>query len=189
MTIKILHKSLQFIIWDGSSSKTNSNERLLSLCHSNDKHGSMWKTLISYDCKFKSKNHCAKLNSHDQQASYWLRSTLPKNICDDIRQLPWSWAKARLLVDFKVLTPVSWPLSQRDETYGHHSARIGKASHTGCFIALLVHLLHRLFFYLLISCSVKNCELSGWFFLSFFFSRKKITKKCIFHQSVKRISK
>lgn len=48
---------------------------------------------------------------------------LQENICDDIRQLPWSWAKARLLVDFEVVTPVSWPLSLRNETYGHHSVR------------------------------------------------------------------
>jgi len=36
---------------------------------------------------------------------------LAENICDDIRQLLWSWAKARLLVDFEVIMPVSWPLS------------------------------------------------------------------------------
>lgn len=56
---------------------------------------------------------------------------VPENICDDIRQLPWSWAKARLLVDFEVVTLVSWPLSQRDETYGHHSVKTGKVYHTG----------------------------------------------------------
>lgn len=63
---------------------------------------------------------------------------IPENICDDIRQLPWSWAKARLLVDFEVVTPVSWPLSQRDETYGHHSVRPEKVYHTDSPVWLTV---------------------------------------------------
>lgn len=64
-------------------------------------------------------NHCKtqkqrasvlKTNAYDPQTSYWHGCAQLENICDS-RQLPWSGAKVRLLLDFQVVTLVSWPLS------------------------------------------------------------------------------
>lgn len=69
------------------------------------------------------------MNTYDPQMSYWHGCALLENICGS-RQLLWSGAKVRLLVDFEVITPLSWPLSQRDQTYGSPSVRTGKVFST-----------------------------------------------------------
>lgn len=113
-----------------------------SFCHSNDQ---LLLSSLLHHLSFQEQNTTVTANKNQRATvQSWTVMThrraidtdLPENICDDIRQLPWSWAKARLLVDFEVVTPVSWPLSQRDETYGHHSVRTEKVYHTNSSVWL-----------------------------------------------------